>query len=73
MFERPAKKQITIADLYPNLSPEEQAEAEYNLKRYLSLVWRIYQRVKRENPELLTKALKEARFKASKENSSVNS
>ncbi len=60
MFEKYAKKRITIADLYPNLTLEEQAEAEHNLKQYLSLVWRIYQRVKRENPEKLTESLKKA-------------
>lgn len=60
MFER--KKRITIKDVYPNLSSEEQAEAEYNLREYALLVWRIYKRVKRENPELLTKILKSDRF-----------
>ncbi len=60
MFEKCAKKRITIADLYPDLTLEEQAEAEHNLRQYLSLVWRIYQRVKRENPEKLTETLKKA-------------
>jgi hypothetical protein len=59
MFEK--KKRITIQDLYPNLSPEEKTEAEYNLREYALLVWRIYERVKRENPELLTKMLKSDR------------
>jgi hypothetical protein len=46
----PAKSKThhTIADLYPDLSPAEQAEAEYNLKQYVALIWRIYQRIKRE-------------------------
>lgn len=65
MFEKYAKKRITIADLYPNLSPQEQVEAEYNLKQYLSLVWRIYQRVKRENPDKLTEAIKKANLNLS--------
>jgi hypothetical protein len=73
MFEKAAKKRITIADLYPDLTPEEQAEAEYNLKQYLSLVWRIYQRVKRENPEMLTKALEKARFNSPEENNTKGS
>ncbi len=42
---------VTIADLYPELSPEEQAQAEDVLKRYVALVWRIYQRVHREKEE----------------------
>jgi hypothetical protein len=43
-----SKKSLTIADLYPDLSPEEQIEAEYNLKQYVALIWRIYRRIKRE-------------------------
>lgn len=48
-------RRITIADLYPDLSSEDQAEAEYHLLRYLALVKRIFERIARENPELLTK------------------
>lgn len=33
----------TIQDLYPELSPAEQAEAEHSLKRYLEDMLRIYQ------------------------------
>jgi hypothetical protein len=58
-----SKKRLTIADLYPELSKEEQLEAEYNLRRYIRLVWRIFERVSRENPKALTEALKEARLK----------
>lgn len=35
------EKPPTIADLYPDLSPEEQQEAEYFLNRYLQIVWEI--------------------------------
>jgi len=41
-------KKITIQDLYPNLSSQELGEAQENLRRYVNLVWRIYQRLKRE-------------------------
>ena len=35
-------KEVTIQDLYPDLSLEQQVEAEYNLKQYVAfLVWRI--------------------------------
>jgi hypothetical protein len=34
--------------LYPDLSPEEQAEAEKNLKAYVGVVWKIYNRLKDE-------------------------
>lgn len=57
------KKRRTIAELYPQLSPEEQREAEYNLRRYIRLVWRIFERVSRENPKALTEILREARLK----------
>lgn len=53
----------TIRTIYPNYTPEEQVEAEDALKRYLHLVWRIYQRINRENPEKLTKELLNDRFK----------
>ncbi len=39
---------VTIAGLYPELTPEQQEEAEYYLTRYLDLVRRIYER----NPNL---------------------
>jgi hypothetical protein len=73
MSESTEKKRISIADLYPELSPAEQAEAEYNLKRYLNLVWRIYERVRREDPELLTKTLNEARLMRTENNSPAES
>lgn len=59
MFEK--KNRITIQDVFPNFSPDEQAEAEFNLREYTLLVWRIYKRVKRENPEILTEMLKNDR------------
>lgn len=38
-------KHITIQDLYPELSPEEQKEAEENLRQYAELLLRIYTRL----------------------------
>jgi hypothetical protein len=38
-------KEITIADLYPELTPEQQAEAEERLLRYLAVVRKIYDRL----------------------------
>ena len=43
------KKQITIADLYPWMTQEEQEEAKYNLKRYLEVVWKIYLHLREKN------------------------
>lgn len=39
---------LPVKKLYPDLTPEELAEAEDALKRYVALVWRIYRRVSRE-------------------------
>jgi hypothetical protein len=64
MFEKPSEKQITIQNVYPDLSSEEQAEAEHNLKEYVLLVWRIFQRLEREDPEILTEALKNDRVRS---------
>ncbi len=38
-------KEINIADLYPELTPEQQAEAEERLLRYLAIVREIYNRL----------------------------
>lgn len=46
--------EITIADLYPNLTPEQQAEAEYRMLRYLAVVKDIFEEICEEKPELLT-------------------
>lgn len=45
---------ITIVDLYPELTPEQQADAEYRLLGYLEIVKRIFERVCREHPHILT-------------------
>jgi hypothetical protein len=39
---------VTIQDLYPDLSDQELAEAEHDLDRYLSLVLRIFERIELE-------------------------
>ena len=48
---------ITIRDLYPHMSEEELAVAEANLKRYVAVIVRIYDRLKAEGkswPEPVT-------------------
>jgi len=62
MFKK-EEKEITIADLYPTLTPAEQAEAEFNLLGYLDVVRRIFERISIENPKLLTKLEKSASLK----------
>lgn len=39
-----------VADLYPRLRPEELEEAELNLKRYVALALRVYERIQ-SDPE----------------------
>ena len=56
----------TIADLYPHLTSDEQAEAEFNLLGYLDVVRRIFERICREQPELLTELEKTASLKQEK-------
>lgn len=38
----------TIDRLYLDYTPEEKAEAQDTIARYVALVWRIYQRIKRD-------------------------
>ncbi len=50
---------ITIQDLYPELSPEEQEQAAENWRQYLRIVRRIFDGLEREGK--LYKVLAEAR------------
>lgn len=40
----PDKHKITIQDLYPDLSPEEQKKAEARRQQYLAIIKRVYER-----------------------------
>jgi hypothetical protein len=40
---------VTIEQLYPDLSPEEREEAEVNLRLYIELIIRIHERIQRDN------------------------
>jgi hypothetical protein len=40
-------KQMTIAEIYPELTLEQQEEAEFFLLRYLEIVRRIFERTRR--------------------------
>jgi hypothetical protein len=60
---------ITVADLYPDLSPEQQAETEYRLIRYFALVKRIFERITREQPELLTELERRAMLRKKRSDS----
>lgn len=39
------EQDITIAELYPDLTREQQEEASYYMARYLAVVQRIFERV----------------------------
>ncbi len=41
--------------VYPQLTPEQQTEAEYYLLRYLAVVKRIFERVSHEKSETLAR------------------
>lgn len=51
---------ITTDQDEAELSDEDsfEFEAEYNLRQYIQLVWRIYQRIKIKKPRLLTEIFK---------------
>lgn len=50
MDEDTAERELTICALYPHLDKEQLQEAEENLKRYVELSLRIYERI-RNDPE----------------------
>jgi len=60
---------IAIKDLYPDLSPEKLAEAEYQMLRYLAVVKNIFERIARENPKLLTELERRAMLRRERSNS----
>jgi hypothetical protein len=51
---RQLERDITVADLYPDLSPEELQEAEYRMLRYLAVVKEIFEEICESKPEILT-------------------
>jgi len=42
------EKEIRIEDIWPGQTPEWYAEAEQNIRRYLSVIIRIHERLKAE-------------------------
>lgn len=60
------EKEITISDLYPQFTLEEQTAAEENWLRYLAVVRRIFEHVCREKPEILTELERRAMLRKSK-------
>ncbi len=56
-------EEITIGDLYPNLSPEQQREAEFHLLGYLAVVKEIFGQIIEDNPYFLTELERRAKLK----------
>lgn len=48
----------TINDLYPQLSPLDQVEAEANIERYFELILRIHKRIESEAKDKVPEAVK---------------
>ncbi|HEY6803876.1 MAG TPA: hypothetical protein VI306_09885 [Pyrinomonadaceae bacterium] len=60
MDQKTPETDITIRDLYPDLSDEELLIAERNLERYAELVLRVYERLWGDAP--LTESGKDHRI-----------
>lgn len=60
--------EITIADLYPELSPEEQQETEYRMLRYLAVVKEIFEEICESKPEILTELERRAMLRKKRNN-----
>jgi len=46
------EKEISIRDLYPGQTDEWHREAEANVKRYVAIIWRIYERLRAVGKQL---------------------
>lgn len=44
----PSQQPITIRDLYPEMNDQELATAEANLRRYVAIIVKVYDRLKSE-------------------------
>jgi hypothetical protein len=52
MDPRQSQEQNTIRDLFPDLPEDQLKEVEQTLHGYLGVLWRIYERLLRERPEI---------------------
>jgi len=57
------EKLITIANLFPHLTAEEQRDAQEILRRYLAVVKLIYEHVAANDPKILTELQKRVRLR----------
>jgi hypothetical protein len=59
---------MTVADLYPELTPEQQADAEYRMLGYLAVVKQIFESICRDKPEILTELERRATLRKKRDN-----
>lgn len=59
---------ITINNLYPDLSPEQQAEVEYRMLRYLAVIKDIFEQICQSKPEILTELERRAMLRKKRNN-----
>lgn len=57
-------KQVTMPDLFPNASDQQGNEIAEILHGYCSTVWRIYERLEREHPQVIDDLIKTRNMKA---------
>jgi hypothetical protein len=51
-------KRITLPDLFPDMTDQEINEIADILHGYCAVVWRIYERLEREHPEIIDDLMK---------------
>jgi hypothetical protein len=56
-------KKITLRDLFPNVSDRELEEIGETLHGHCAVVWRIYERLEREHPEIIDDLMKSSSMK----------
>jgi len=56
------KRRKRLRALFPNLSDHELNEVAETLDGYCAVVWRIYERLKRERPEVIDELMRNCRM-----------
>jgi len=59
-----AKRRDKLKVLFPSLSDDELNEVVETLDGYCAVVWRIYERLKRERPEVIDELMRNRRMEA---------
>jgi hypothetical protein len=57
-------KQVTLPDIFPKASDQQSNEIAEILHGYCSTVWRIYERLEREHPEVIDDLMRTRSMKA---------